>query len=87
MCDLYGISFVNYLISFNFLSGWFQAAPVLGVQYIYRKYMLLNPNMMSIDISIIFIPQCINIFYGMISDNNPIYGYTRKPYIFIFGII
>ncbi|MFN9902060.1 MAG: hypothetical protein ACK55Z_25420 [bacterium] len=32
-------------------------------------------------------PQCINILYGMISDNNPIYGYSRKPYIFIFGIL
>ena len=41
---------------------------------------------MAICFSIIVMPQPIKFTYGIMSDNIPIMGYRRKPYIFVFGI-
>ena len=45
----------------------------------------LSPGEMQLYTTIISLPLTIRIFFGIISDDFPIYGYTRKPYIIIFG--
>jgi hypothetical protein len=61
--------------------------PILGAQYIYRKNLGLSPNDITLYLTIIQVPQSLNLFFGVFSDNMPIMGYTRKSYIFIFGTI
>ena len=49
--------------------------------------MNLSPGEMQFYTTIISFPATIRIFFGIISDNFPINGSSRKPYIIIFGII
>ena len=52
MCNLYGNTYVNYLIIFNTFGGLW-VMPALAAQYIYRVNLLLNPSQMSIYLTII----------------------------------
>ena len=60
---------------------------ILGAQNVYKEYMKLNPDMMAFYITIVHLPWTIKILYGMLSDNVPIFGYHRKPYLIIMGLV
>lgn len=49
--------------------------------------MKLDPGIMTYYTTIIGLPWSIKIIYGLISDNIPIFGSRRKPYIVLMGLI
>lgn len=42
---------------------------------------------MAVYNSIINLPWCLKIFMGLITDNVPIFGLKRKPYLIFFGFV
>ena len=59
----------------------------LGVSFFLKDELLLSPVQMSAIIGISTIPWMIKPLYGFISDILPLFGYHRKTYIFLSGII
>jgi len=59
----------------------------LAVKDYYKEYLGLDPGEMQIYMSIIHIPWSFKILYGLISDNVPLCGLRRKPWLIIMGII
>ena len=56
------------------------------MSYLYKDDLKLQPYEVAKINSFVYIPWIIKPVYGFISDSFPIYGYRRKPYLFIFGI-
>ena len=46
-----------------------------------------EPGDMAIYTSIITLPWCLKVFYGIISDNIRCCGLKRKPYLILFGLV
>ena len=59
----------------------------LAVSFFLKDELLLSPVQMSAIIGIGTIPWMIKPLYGFISDSLPLFGYHRKPYIVLSGII
>jgi hypothetical protein len=59
----------------------------LALSYLYKDDLQLQPSDVSRINSLAFIPWIIKPIYGFISDSFPIFGYRRKPYLFISGSI
>jgi hypothetical protein len=60
---------------------------VLAYKDYFKTTLKLEPGSMQAYTSIIHIPWSLKIIYGLISDNVPIFGYRRKSYIVIMGLI
>ena len=60
---------------------------LISVQDLFRQYLKLDPGIMTYYTTIVGLPWSIKIVYGLISDNVPIMGAKRKPYIIIMGLI
>ena len=60
---------------------------LICVQYIFREDLKISPSEMAFYFVIIISPQPVKFIYGLISDNLQIFGFNRKPYIFIFGLL
>jgi folate/biopterin transporter len=58
----------------------------LAINYLYKDDLKLQPNQVSRINSLAYLPWIIKPIYGFISDSFPIFGYRRKPYLFLFGI-
>ena len=59
----------------------------MALSYLYKDDFLLSPSDVAKINSICLIPWIIKPVYGLISDSIPIFGYRRKPYLFIFGVL
>ena len=59
----------------------------LAVSFFLKDELLLGPVQMSTIMGICTIPWMIKPLYGFISDSLPIFGYHRKPYIVMSGIL
>ena len=59
----------------------------LAVSFFLKYELLLSPVQMSAIIGISTIPWMIKPLYGFIADILPLFGYHRKTYIFLSGII
>jgi folate/biopterin transporter len=59
----------------------------LAVSFFLKDELLLSPVQMSAIIGISTAPWMIKPLYGFISDSLPLFGYHRKPYILLSGII
>ncbi|BAZ86050.1 folate/biopterin family MFS transporter [Dolichospermum compactum] len=59
----------------------------LAVSFFLKDELLLGPVQMSTIMGICTIPWMIKPLYGFISDSLPLFGYHRKPYIVISGIL
>ncbi len=59
----------------------------LAVSFFLKDELLLSPAQMSAIIGISTLPWMIKPLYGFISDSLPLFGYHRKPYIVLSGII
>ncbi|MFM7405601.1 MAG: folate/biopterin family MFS transporter [Cuspidothrix sp.] len=59
----------------------------LAVSFFLKDELLLSPAQMSAIIAISTAPWMIKPLYGFISDSLPLFGYHRKPYILLSGII
>jgi folate/biopterin transporter len=58
----------------------------LAVSYLYKDDLRLTPSEVSRINSLLTIPWIVKPIYGLISDSFPIFGFRRKPYLFIFGL-
>jgi folate/biopterin transporter len=59
----------------------------LAVSFFLKDELLLSPVQMSAIIGISTLPWMIKPLYGFISDSLPLFGYHRKPYLVLSGII
>ena len=59
----------------------------LAVSFFLKDELLLSPAQMSAIIGTSTIPWMIKPLYGFIADILPLFGYHRKTYIFLSGII
>lgn len=59
----------------------------LAVSFFLKDELLLSPVQMSAIIGIGTLPWMIKPLYGFISDSLPLFGYHRKPYLVLSGII
>ena len=59
----------------------------LSIRDLFKQYLLLEPNHAQFLQSIISLPWCFKIIYGLIADNLPIFGSHRRAYIIINGLI
>ncbi len=69
-----------------FIAGATGIASVATTFY-YKDDLLLSPAQVSILGSISIIPWSIKPLYGFFSDRKPIWGYRRKPYLFLSGLM
>ena len=74
------------IITIYFFQG-ILALSRLAVSFFLKDELLLSPVQMSAIIGISTIPWMIKPLYGFISDSFPLFGYHRKPYILLSGII
>ena len=74
------------IIAIYFFQG-ILALSRLAVSFFLKDELLLSPVQMSTIIGISTIPWMIKPLYGFISDSFPLFGYHRKPYILLSGII
>jgi folate/biopterin transporter len=74
------------IITIYFVQG-ILALSRLAVSFFLKDELLLSPVQMSAIIGISTIPWMIKPLYGFISDSFPLFGYHRKPYILLSGII
>lgn len=68
------------------LTQGFTGLSDLALSYLYKDDLKLEPSTVSQINSFVFLPSIIKPVYGLITDSFPIFGYRRKPYLFIFGI-
>lgn len=59
----------------------------LGLNYMYKDDLKLQPFQVTKLNSLMYIPWIVKPFFGFISDSFRIWGYRRKPYLYIFGSI
>jgi folate/biopterin transporter len=74
------------IITIYFVQG-ILALSRLAVSFFLKDELLLSPVQMSAIIGISTTPWMIKPLYGFISDSFPLFGYHRKPYILLSGII
>ena len=58
----------------------------LSVRDLFKQYLHLEPNEAQFLQSIIALPWCFKIVYGLIADNLPICGSHRRAYIMVNGL-
>lgn len=59
----------------------------LSAQDLFKSYMDQEPSDMAFYNSLGSLPWSFKIFYGLITDNVPIFGLKRKPYIIFFTLL
>jgi len=59
----------------------------LAIQYFFKDELKLKPGNMSQILSISFIPWMLKPLFGLITDLIPIFGYRRKYYIILCGLL
>jgi folate/biopterin transporter len=59
----------------------------LAVSFFLKDELLLSPVQMSVLLGIVFLPWMIKPVFGFISDGLPIFGYRRRPYLILSGIL
>lgn len=77
----------NILIPFvYFIAGATGIASVASTFY-YKDDLSLSPAQVALLGSISIIPWSIKPLYGFFSDRQPVWGYRRKPYLFLAGLM
>jgi len=78
--EIWAIIFVYFVQGIIGLSS-------LAVTFYYKDTLHLSPSELSFISSLSVIPWLIKPFYGYISDSFPLFGYKRKSYLILSGII
>jgi len=84
ICVRFDKTFIYILIIENINFG-ISILIALVTQDLFKAYMNCDPDEMQIYTTIISLPWVFKIFYGLISDNVPICGLKRRPYLIFFG--
>lgn len=59
----------------------------LAVSFFLKDELLLNPVQVSALLGIVALPWIIKPVFGFMSDGLPIFGYRRRPYLVLSGIL
>ncbi|MEA5583558.1 folate/biopterin family MFS transporter [Nodularia harveyana UHCC-0300] len=59
----------------------------LAVSFFLKDELLLSPAQVSVILGIVALPWIIKPVFGFISDGLPIFGYRRRPYLILSGIL
>jgi folate/biopterin transporter len=59
----------------------------LAQNYYFKDDLHLSPATLSFVTGLTMLPWVIKPLYGFTSDSFPIFGYRRRPYLFIFGAL
>lgn len=59
----------------------------LAVSFFLKDELQLSPTQVSAMLGIVVLPWIIKPVYGFISDGVPIFGYRRRPYLVLSGIL
>lgn len=59
----------------------------IAIQYFFKDHLKLQPGVMSQVISLSLIPWMLKPIFGIITDFCPLFGYRRKYYIILSGIV
>ncbi|MBE9036358.1 folate/biopterin family MFS transporter [aff. Roholtiella sp. LEGE 12411] len=59
----------------------------LAVSFFLKDELLLSPPQMSVLLGIVALPWMIKPVFGFVSDGFPIFGYRRRPYLVLSGIL
>jgi hypothetical protein len=73
-----------YLLSFG---QGISDISALAVSYYLKDILNINPSTMSQLYALIALPWTIKPFFGLITDLYPFFGYRRKSYILLCGIL
>lgn len=78
---------LNYIvIVLVALAQGIQGLSDLALSYFYKDDLKLHPFEVTQIVSLLTLPWIVKPVYGFISDSFPIFGYRRKPYLFMSGI-
>ena len=75
------------LISLNALNNGAFTMLIMIVVNMYQDDFQLTPTDAQIQVSIIGIPTCFVILYGLISETMPIFGSRKKSYLLIMSLV
>lgn len=82
----FDISFVYILVVLNVNFGlWILVT--LASQDLFKAYLGAEPSEMTFYTAMIGLPWSFKILYGLITDNVPIAGLKRKPYLIFFAAL
>lgn len=59
----------------------------ISIQYLFKDDFGLSPAVMGLYMSYITTPWIVKPFWGIMTDSKPMFGYRRKSYIIVFGIL
>ena len=78
---------VLVLISLNALNNGAFSMLLMIVVNMYQDNFQLTATDAQIQVSLIGIPACFVIFYGLISETMPIFGSRKKSYLLIMSLL
>lgn len=79
--------YTKVLIPFVYFIAGATGLASVATTFYYKDDLQLSPAQVAILGSIAIIPWSIKPLYGLLSDRKPLWGYRRKPYLFIAGIL
>ncbi|WP_341525438.1 folate/biopterin family MFS transporter [Nostoc sp. UHCC 0302] len=59
----------------------------LAISFFLKDELMLTPVQVSALLGIVFLPWMVKPLFGFISDGFPIFGYRRRPYLVLSGIL
>ncbi|VXD25458.1 Folate-biopterin transporter [Planktothrix serta PCC 8927] len=59
----------------------------LGVSFFLKDELAMSPAEVSVLLGIVAIPWVVKPLFGFISDGLPIFGYRRRPYLILSGLL
>ncbi|NMG18580.1 folate/biopterin family MFS transporter [Brasilonema bromeliae] len=74
------------ILSVYFVQGILGLAR-LAVSFFLKDELLLTPAQVAALFGVVFLPWTLKPLFGFLSDGLPIFGYRRRPYLVISGIL
>lgn len=75
------------LVSTTYCVQGFKSFSSLAVNYLFKDILQLEPSEAQALTTTMYIPWGIKPVYGIVSDSLPFFGYHRKSYLLLFGIV
>ena len=79
--------YTSILIPFVYFIAGATGLASVATTFYFKDDLGLSPAQVAVLGSIAIIPWSIKPIYGFLSDRQPIFGYRRKPYLFLSGLI
>lgn len=79
--------YTRFLIPFVYFIAGATGIASVATTFYYKDDLGLSPAQVSLLGSIAIIPWSIKPLYGFFSDRQPIWGFRRKPYLFLSGLL